>query len=200
MLAVGWALAHHHHIIGLQAEGAVTLCQVLVNGYAECFSHLAVVLGGVCIAHATEHIHLGQRGGICESACLQDEVFHRGVLGKLIYSGVEHLSVDGQSLLALHIHHAGDEEHIALAQRDVGAGTCDDAFYIHRHHLQCEVFLLPVHHGARLESILGKSVNSLEQVLYALYVAAQLELSGVLHCSAHLHQVAVARDDTIYIE
>ena len=131
LLAVRGALAHYHHIVWLQTEGVIIAGQVLVNAETEGLCHLAVIFLGIGIIYTSEYIHLGQRCCIGQTTCLQDEVLHGGVIGKLIDSRVKNLSRAGQCLLVLHVHYAGNEEYVPLAQCDVGACAGNDSLQVH---------------------------------------------------------------------
>ena len=103
----------------------------------------------------------------------------------------------GDGALGLCFLFRGHEEHVVLAQRDVGHRTVEDALQVDTQHFQRAVGLHAVHHGAVQEGFLGHALSGLDERAHGSDFAAQLVETLVEHGTLHLDGVLVAVQDAV---
>ena len=162
--------------------------------------HLLVILHGIGILDAAEHVHTRHGGGFCQPSGLKNEVFNSRVVRIGINAGPVDFPVDGQCAVAFHVQNTGNIQYIILAQRDVRRCPGHDTFDVHRHGFHRQVFLLTMHHGTLHKRILTKPVRSLNQLANGLDAAVHLVLARMEHSPAHFRHVGEARNNGIHIE
>ena len=192
LLLVARAAADVDFVEGLEVEdGVLNHAEVLVQLEGELLSQPVVVVGGGGVGDSAVYVDVCQAGSIGHASGHQDNVLQGGVVGVGILAGVDHL--------ALHVE-VPFAAHVVLLQGDVGLGAVEYALEVYAHHLEAEVLLLAVHHGALLIGILPQAVGGLNEFPYALDVVAELELACMVDGAAHLHHVAVLHHHAVHID
>ena len=150
------------------------------------------------VYNAACHIDLHRRGALLQTTSLQDEVFKRFVVGILVDAGIHHLTMYGDGALNLCFLLRGHEEHVVLAQRDVGYSAIQHALQIYAQHFQRAVGLHAVHHGTVHERLLGHSFGSLDERAYSSDIATQLVHTLTEHGTLQFDGVLIAVEDAVH--
>ena len=117
---VAGALAHKHLVERLQHEAWLAINhEAVFQGEAERLSHNGVGHRSLGIDDAARHKHVHHRGRLLQSACLQHKVFQCLVGSILIHTRIEHLAMNGDGLLLMHVLTGGHKQHILVLQRNV---------------------------------------------------------------------------------
>ena len=175
-------------------DGVAYEAEVFVEGELEVFCGCRGVFCGVHVAHSTEDVYACERAGLCDAACQQYHVSDGGVLGVGILAGIVDFAVHLYGEVALHVELVGDEEYVAVVERDVYGGSVEYAFRIDAQYFAVLVFFFAMHDGALGVCAFDEAVGSEQQVFDALYLVAELVFSGMLYGSAHFYHVIVAHE------
>ena len=149
------------------------------------------------VDNAARHIDLDRRCALLQTTSLQDEVLECLVVGILVDARIHHLTVNGDGAFYLCLLLRGHEEHVVLAQRDIGHSAVEHALQVDAQHFQRAVGLHAVHHGAVQEGLFGHTLSSLDERAHGGDVAAQLVHTLTEHGTLQLDGVLIAVEDAV---
>ena len=159
----GGAHAYLNDVVGLEREAAVAVYHVVIlQRETEGLGYLQACLCSRRVAQTTRYVDLGRRGGIGQSASLQDEVLDGHVVGILVGAGEDDLSVDGEGTQVLVLGDGWYEEHVLVLQGHVGRGAVEDALDIDGEHLLRAVGLHAAHHGTAAHGLFRQAAGHLQ--------------------------------------
>ena len=128
---------------------------------------------------------------------MQDEVFHRFVVGIFVDARIGHLSVDGHRFLFVTFFYRCNVEDILVTDGNIRRCAFQNATDVDAQHFQGAIGLHAVHDGMLADGSLGESCSGLYQCLDGVDIASYLIHARAEHGTLDFHHVLIAGEGRV---